>query len=201
MPKKIVKGFTLIELLVVVAIIGILSAIGVVAYSKYTSIAQISVIKAQNDKIYNFIKTETAIQCVNYSNTLSLSYIQNGTKKTRTSVCNSSHPDYNGAWDVVSKMRHTFSMYFSFNNEFMLNFKNVIPSTYPYGWAGGCSISGYSPIKLGQNPGQTCLHYESHGSRAVSKNQCNNRGYDAWLTIVSVLPDETLYINCAGKTW
>ena len=38
--KKNNKGFTLIELLVVVAIIGILAAVGVVAYSGYTSSAK-----------------------------------------------------------------------------------------------------------------------------------------------------------------
>ena len=38
--KKKQKGFTLIELLVVVAIIGILAAVGVVAYNGYTTSAK-----------------------------------------------------------------------------------------------------------------------------------------------------------------
>ena len=48
--KKNNKGFTLIELLVVVAIIGILAAVGVVAYNGYTSSAKKNVAK-QNHKL------------------------------------------------------------------------------------------------------------------------------------------------------
>ena len=54
------KGFTLIELLVVVAIIGILAAVGVVAYSGYTSGAKKKTTIANHKLIVKYIQNEWA---------------------------------------------------------------------------------------------------------------------------------------------
>ena len=58
MNKKRNKGFTLIELLVVVAIIGILAAVGVVAYSGYTSSAKKSGAKSNHATVVKYVAAE-----------------------------------------------------------------------------------------------------------------------------------------------
>ena len=56
------KAFTLIELLVVVAIIGILAAVGVVAYNGYTSSAKKSAATANHKNLVKYIMNE-AMKC------------------------------------------------------------------------------------------------------------------------------------------
>ena len=56
--KENKKGFTLIELLVVVAIIRILAAVGVVAYSGYTSGAKKVVSKSNHRALVNYIRNK-----------------------------------------------------------------------------------------------------------------------------------------------
>jgi prepilin-type N-terminal cleavage/methylation domain-containing protein len=86
------KGFTLIELLVVVAIIGILAAVGVVAYSGYTAGAKESACKANHKLIIQKVVANQAFCEFSESITLKLEYDWRNKKqgKDNTLSCSSS---------------------------------------------------------------------------------------------------------------
>ena len=94
------KGFTLIELLVVVAIIGILAAVGVVAYSGYTAGAKKSTVQANFKMIEKLINSEI-LKCEMGE---SLIFEEN-------IACAKSHPSKNSARDG-GQMRDGMYSYF-----------------------------------------------------------------------------------------
>jgi prepilin-type N-terminal cleavage/methylation domain-containing protein len=86
--KKQNKGFTLIELLVVVAILGILSGTGVIAYNSYTSSIKETATKQNHAKIINSMESEFAKCKLSETSTIFKNHKCNSSKQPSTNTIN-----------------------------------------------------------------------------------------------------------------
>ena len=137
------NGFTLIELLVVVTIIGILAAVGVVAYSGYTSSAKKVAIQENFNTIANNIEL-LAMDCdLNGGPTLK----SNGTTPRGSSkfwLCSSQN---------TNSMGHLFMDHYHFSG--FVNPVNGKSATWYWGTKTGAAAEGY--ILIDGNPTSNCV--------------------------------------------
>jgi prepilin-type N-terminal cleavage/methylation domain-containing protein len=135
------KGFTLIELLVVVAIIGILAAVGVVAYNGYTASAKKNAVKYNFNEIVNFISLNYA-KC-DIGEKVMMNDQSGNSKDVSGSFCNNSPL---GACHTLIAHFKSLNWKNPYNDFYI---KNNTDSEYIL----HCSNSGYPSTKLIQRAG------------------------------------------------
>jgi prepilin-type N-terminal cleavage/methylation domain-containing protein len=172
------KGFTLIELLVVVAIIGVLTSIGVVAYNGYTNKAYDAVIKDRHKSIHDFIYINLTTECASNSSFVisTSSSLTNNQPRQTTIYCNSAND-----WSTVSSVSQSFRQYYS--NMYLKN-----------------PISGGGAQDLGlTKPGSFTINAEAQGSMSFS--EWISKGSPHSIIIISKLSDSTQYKTYIPKKW
>ena len=121
------KAFTLIELLVVVAIIGILAAVGVVAYNGYTGAAKKAVVKSNLKMVSRSIQAEL-YRCLIGDKLSGWSFGMGNPPNSVVDVnCNTSQPD------AFERFRQDFGQTFARFTEDTNNFPNPFDSNDPQG--------------------------------------------------------------------
>lgn len=130
------RAFTLIELLVVVAIIGILAAVGVVAYNGYTGAAKKSVAKSNHKIVVKYFSSVITLCSLGRSENGAIEYWSYPQCKLSKTHCNE---QTDVAWFQVA-----------FSNKFACEIKNPYNSNEPFAYSYPQRSSSPTPSVLGR---------------------------------------------------
>jgi type IV pilus assembly protein PilA len=171
------RAFTLIELIVVVAIIGVLASIGVLSYNNFIGSGKDAAIKAQHQRIHDFIDVNLTTKCLNKDSRFTISGtagLQGWPNPTRTIYCNYTNP-----WQTVCEIAQSFRQFHS-----ALYLRNPIDNSH---------ASDYS------RPGGFTIYCEAQGN--MSFQEWVNKGSPHSIIILSKLSDDTEYKTYIPKKW
>ena len=175
------KAFTLIELLVVVAIIGILAAVGVVAYNGYTSAAKVNAAKANQKAVCKWTNSEL-VKC-DLDSSLS---IFNGQITCSTIISKLSQNQQDAANEVAKELEKGLKD----------KFKN------PYGaydsWMGDNAVTragwgqdrdlGYTIVDYKTQSGNAILNIHTCNKLPCSGDQWNNTNDNIEICLIEQRP-------------